>query len=119
MFVCRKIYANLLLLSVMLFVLAASPMSRHTVEITEEFCWQSSSAESFQWEAPGGTIVYRGSQMTAVCVGSLDYLEPESVELGACSGVTEHLLPRSEQTQENRLCCSGNPRGPPHRFFVG
>ena len=74
MFECRKIYGNLLLLSVMLFALSATACPVERAVITEAVCWQSRSFHSIRWENSSSTVIYRGLGSNKAVSGSEMYL---------------------------------------------
>ena len=79
MFGCRKIYGNLLLLSVMFLSLGASVRPRVAAIDFSERSWQNPVRNiEFQWDNRSGAIVYRGSGLTALGSSEFDWLLPES-----------------------------------------
>ena len=64
---CRKIYCNLLLLSVMLFAFSVSARPRLQSAVLERLQWNSAASQpvEFRWDNRSGAIVYRSSQLTA------------------------------------------------------
>jgi len=67
MFECRKIYGNLLLLSVIVFTLGASCRPAECCVFGNELSWQTpAQAVDFKWDNRSGAIVYRGGQIKAV-----------------------------------------------------
>ena len=80
MWQCRKIYTNLLLLSVLLFSLGAAVRPAYCTLFAGIPAAWSAPAENveFRWEAHGGAVVYRGQQITAVTAGDWDFIVPES-----------------------------------------
>ena len=120
MFECRKIYANLLLLSVMLFAVCASSQPRIWLENVGGESFRESSQSTFQWDNPGGTIIYRGGKLTAAVGGEMDYLAPEKVVLEIVAGIPEALVPETENGLRQLIWDVLNPRGPPcSTFFIG
>ncbi len=73
MFECRKIYGNLLLLSVMLFALSVTACPVERAVSSEAVCWQSRSFNGIRWENSTSAVIYRGQQLKAVS-GSDMYL---------------------------------------------
>ena len=64
---CRKIYCNLLMLSVMLFAFSVSARPRLQAAVLERLQWNSASEQAveFRWDNRSGAIVYRSCQLTA------------------------------------------------------
>ena len=64
---CRKIYCNLLLLSVMLFAFSATARPRLQSAVLERMHWNSASSQAveFCWDNRSGAIIYRSTQLTA------------------------------------------------------
>ena len=64
---CRKIYCNLLLLSVMLFAFSATARPRLQSAVLERMHWNSASSQAveFCWDNRSGSIIYRSTQLTA------------------------------------------------------
>lgn len=79
MWQCRKIYANLLLLSVLLFSLGAAVRPAYSTLFAGGTATWSAPAENveFRWEAHGAAVVYRSQQITAVTAGDWDLIVPE------------------------------------------
>ena len=78
MWQCRKIYANMLLLSVLLFTLGASAVPRINLGTGSVSAWQKTAENvEFRWECGCGEIVYRGQQLTAVTGSELEFIVPE------------------------------------------
>ena len=90
---CRKIYANLLLLSVMLFALGTSACTRRgsaivglpQVDVPAE-------QRELRWDSRSAAVVYRGQQITATVSSELDFLIPEAddFELTVFCGKAEY-----------------------------
>ena len=74
---CRKIYCNLLMLSVMLFMLGVSGRPR-PVEFANSGCsWGNPDRQvEFKWNSCSGAVVYRGQQLTASPGSELDFIVP-------------------------------------------
>ena len=64
---CRKIYCNLLLLSVMLFAFSVSARPRLQSAVLERMQWKAAASQpvEFRWDNRSGAIVYRCGQLTA------------------------------------------------------
>lgn len=75
---CRKIYCNLLLLSVMLFAFSVSARPRLQAAVLERLQWNSASerAVEFRWDNRSGAIVYRSCQLTAAFGNEWVLLQP-------------------------------------------
>ena len=64
---CRKIYGNLLLLSVLLFALGASAAPRINLGTGRVLAWRNAAENvEFRWECGCGEIVYRGQQLVTM-----------------------------------------------------
>lgn len=75
---CRKIYCNLLLLSLLLFALGATATPRIALHYTGVPAWNIPSERfDFRWECTSGGVVYRGQQITATVGNELDFTVPE------------------------------------------
>jgi hypothetical protein len=80
MWQCRKIYANLLLLSVLLFALGASAAPRINRGFTGATAWNVPENGEIRWECCTGEIIYRGQQITALAGGELDFILPDKLD---------------------------------------
>lgn len=80
MWQCRKIYANLLLLSVLLFALGASAAPRINRGFTGAMVWNAPESGEIRWECCTSEIIYRGQQITALAGGEFDFLLPDKLD---------------------------------------
>ena len=112
---CRKIYANLLLLSVMLFVLGTSACPRRSCVIAElpQVAVPVEQRE-LRWDSRSATVVYRGQQITVTVSSELDLVisEADDFDLSVCSGKTEYSDPVSglEFQPKNRFTSRAPPQ---------
>ena len=121
MWQCRKIYANLLLLSVLLFALGATTVPRIKGNNAGQAAWHNAeSSGSFQWECCSGKIVYRGQQITALAGSELDVVLPEKVRDILNTAVFMQKLPENCTWADAEIMCLPQERGPPANcnFFV-
>lgn len=77
---CRKIYCNLLMLSVMLFMLGVTVRPR-LAEFSGPVCsWSKADGQvEFKWNSCSGAVVYRGQQLTVSLSSELDFIVPDQV----------------------------------------
>ena len=114
MFECRKIYGNLLLLSVILFTLGASCRPLTCELVWAEQCYtQAAGTVDFQWDNRSGSIVYRSGQLKATVGNEF---------VGLLPGTPEELTATAGQTIESTdrffliasgCCGEHTSRGPP------
>lgn len=114
MFECRKIYGNLLLLSVMLFTLGASCRPLTCELVWAEQCYtQAADAVDFQWDNRSGSIVYRSGQLKATIGNEFVGLLPGTqAELTVIAG--QSVVPLERFFRIAGGCCRQHTsRGPP------
>ena len=93
---CRKIYCNLLLLSVMLFAFSVSARPRLQSAVLERMQWKAAASQpvEFRWDNRSGAIVYRSSQLTAAFGSEWVLVLPaEQNELRSFGGFDKSWLP--------------------------
>jgi hypothetical protein len=96
MWQCRKIYANLLMLSVLFFALGASVTPRINCGAADQAVWNKKPENvEFRWECGSGQIVYRGQQITAVTENELDFVLPEKLDAIFRVGVFAENMPEN------------------------
>ena len=113
MWQCRKIYANLLLLSVLLFALGASATPRFNRGASGQTVWSSSNSMDFRWDCSSGRIVYRGQQITAVVGGELNFLLPEKVETLFLTGAAGQDFSKDHSFDNANILQLPQGRAPP------
>ena len=119
MWQCRKIYANLLLLSVLLFALGASAAPRINLGAGSVSAWQKTAENvEFRWECGCGEIVYRGQQLTAVTGSELDFIVPEKLNDIFRSEVFAEKLPADVVAGGLEVLTLHRGRAPPENFFL-
>jgi hypothetical protein len=92
---CRKIYCNLLLLSVMLFAFSVSARPCLQAAVLERLQWNSASEQAveFRWDNRSGAIVYRSCQLTAAFGNEWVLLQPaEQDELHSFSQSVRNVI---------------------------
>ena len=120
MWQCRKIYANLLMLSVLFFTLGASVTPRINWSAAGKTVWNK-TAESveFRWECGSGQIVYRGQQITAVAGNELELVLPEKLNDIFNADVFADVLPGSRKAGSAELLPLPCGRAPPEFLLTG
>ena len=114
MWQCRKIYANLLLLSVLMFALGASSAPRINWNRTGGTVWNDpESSGGFHWECCSGKIIYRGQQITAVAGSELEFVVPEAVRDILNIAVFTQNLPGNGSSACAEIVRLPQERGPP------
>lgn len=114
MWQCRKIYANMLLLSVLLFALGASAVPRINLGTGGVFAWQKTAENvEFRWECGCGEIVYRGQQLTAVTGSELEFIVPEKLNDVCPGGVFAEKLPVDSIAGSLEVLAHHRGRAPP------
>ncbi|MBE6380617.1 MAG: hypothetical protein E7047_06780 [Lentisphaerae bacterium] len=110
---CRKNYANLLLLSVLLFVISV-PVQPVADSGNSAVSWQTSAGErSFQWENQSGALIYRGQQLTATVVDEFTCLAPEPLEIKLVKSIEQYeKRPEAVNSGQPEKWTSGS-RAPP------
>ena len=120
MWQCRKIYANLLMLSVLFFTLGASVTPRINCGAAGQTVWNKTAENvEFRWECGSGLIVYRGQQITAVTENELDRILPEKLDAVFSTGVFAENMPENLTaycTELQELPCG---RAPPEFALSG
>ena len=98
MWQCRKIYANLLMLSVLLFTLGVSASPRVNRGWAGQQAWNNAAGNvEIRWECCSGEIIYRGQQITATAGSELEFVVPEKLDDILNAGTFAANMP------ENRL----------------
>ena len=78
MWQCRKIYANMLLLSVMMFMLGVAVRPHYGAFFCGETTFAAPAEKvDFCWEGHKGELVYRGQQITMLAAHDLYLVLPE------------------------------------------
>ena len=81
MFECRKIYGNLLLLSLILFSLGASVRPLNCELAGGECVWSApGNCQDLQWDNRSATVIYRGQQLAALFGNEAACLLPEELD---------------------------------------
>lgn len=114
MWQCRKIYANLLLLSVLIFSLGAVARPGAGCFGGEAATW-SAPAENveFCWGNHSGAVVYRGQQITAVTAGDWDLIVPEKWQDLQLESFDDVILPENLRQQSGSFYALPTGRAPP------
>ena len=110
---CRKNYANLLLLSVLFFMLSV-PVRPVVPADDQTVSWYSAgSSRSFQWEEHSGALIYRGQHLNAAVVHEFNCVPPEvcEIELPDIAGQGRVIL-HSSAVAQVRLSYNSS-RAPP------
>ena len=114
MWQCRKIYANLLLLSVLMFALGATGAPRLNLNNSGAAVLRApGAAGDFRWECCSGKIVYRGQQITAVAGSELNFVLPEEVCDILNTAVFIQKLPENGSWGYAEIVQLPQERGPP------
>ncbi len=118
MWQCRKIYANMLLLSVLLFALGASAAPRINLGTGSVSAWNKAAENvEFRWECGCGEIVYRGQQLTAVAGSELEFIVPEKLkDICRIAGFNEKL-PVDVVAGSSEVLAYHRGRAPPENIF--
>lgn len=119
MWQCRKIYANMLLLSVLLFALGASAVPRINLGTGQVPAWNNTAENvEFRWERGCGEIVYRGQSLTAVTGSELEFIVPEKLN-DICRGeVFAEKLPAYAVAASAETAANHRGRAPPENVFL-
>lgn len=113
---CRKIYANLLLLSVMLFALGASARTRDCSVFTElPQLNVPLEMRDLRWDSRSAEVVYRGQQITATVSSELELLVPDAAELNITVGSLKSEHPEQTPGFECDIVYWSCSRAPPQK----
>ena len=120
MWQCRKIYANLLMLSVLLFALGSSAAPRINWGMTGQKVWNKAAENvEIRWECGSGQIIYRGQQITAVAGSELGFVLPEKLNDIFNAGVFAENMPEIRIVYFTELLNLPCGRAPPEISLIG
>lgn len=114
MWQCRKIYANLLLLSVLLFSLGAISRPRTGEFSGETAAWNAPAGNiEFHWSERSGAVVYRAQQITAVTAGDWELIVPEKWQDFRLASFCDVVLPENLRPRGGCFYALPTGRAPP------